>query len=198
MRKITSKEFYALITENPAVFKDWEIPLEITDYISCGRSPITHLSKHLLFSGKNKRGTAADFTNCQALQIATGTFKTFVEFSESGIEKIEDLNITGSDEDDWSANFHNCKFLRTATGNYFGFVNFSNSGIYSIHNLNIENPDYEGEFVMFSDCKNLKTLDGWDLSKPIRIEPEKLAAEKERRALLQFHKETKPQELPFL
>jgi hypothetical protein len=49
------------------------------------------------------------------------------------------------------------------------------------------------------NCPNLENLEGWDLSKEIVIEPEKLAAEKRRRAALKkFHKNTKPKTLPFL
>jgi hypothetical protein len=198
MRKITAKEFYAMILKNPSVFEHWDTPLEITEYVNCENLEITHLSKHLTFSGKNKEGIAADFAFCP-LKIATGTFHGFINFNQAKIETIQNLNVTQSDKNGWSASFIDCKALTTATGNYHGYVMFSYSGIHSIKNLYIENKNEEGSFAEFYECPNLHSLEGWDLSKQIDIEPEKLEAEtKRRKALKMFHKKTKVKELPFL
>jgi hypothetical protein len=123
--KITSSGFLALIDENPSVFEHWETPLEITDYIECKNSPITHLSKHLTFSGKNIVGSTANFWGCKNLKNATGTFNGAVNFADCGIKKIENLHIKETDGDNHAANFRNCKSLQIATGTYPGHINFS-------------------------------------------------------------------------
>jgi hypothetical protein len=197
--KITAAEFHKMINENPAVFKHWETPLEITEYVNCKFSAITHLSPHLTFSGRNSNGASADFSECKHLKIATGTFGCLVAFSGSGIETIEDLHIKNVNTEGWAACFDNCKNLKVATGTYPGCVFFNGSGVNSIEKLHITGQDYNYGHANFKDCLNLQTLEGWDLSKKIKIEPEKLEAEKKRRASLKkFHKETKVEELPFL
>jgi hypothetical protein len=198
MRKITAKEFLAMIERNPSGFEHWNTPLEITEYIDCRESPITHLSPHLTFSGKNGNGDAADFAFCKSLQIATGTFHGFVWFSDSGIQKIENLHVTKNDNSGWASCFENCPDLEVATGTYSGYVSFYESGIYSINKLHIEKPNTAGNFTNVSLCPNLKTLGDWDLSKKIVIEAEKLAALRAQRNLKNFVKENKPKELPFL
>ncbi len=231
-----------IIAENPSVFEHWETPLEITGYVNCQNSPITHLSPHLTFSGKNEDGDTASFLNCPHLKVATGTFHRYVGFQNSGIESIENLTITQPNNAISAARFTNCHNLKVATGNYPGFVSFEKSGIEHIENLTvtkantwgfaaylsdchklkvatgtypgfvcfeksgiqqikeltITNPNRDGDYARFTKCRNLQTLKGWDLSKKIKIEPEKLAAEKERRALQKFQKETGPTSLPFL
>jgi hypothetical protein len=122
----------------------------------------------------------------------------FVDFSDLNLTHLSPLlTFAGKNHKGDSADFSWCKQLTLATGKFKGAVNFSHSGIHSIHNLHIENPNTDGDYADFSNCPNLKTLEGWDLSKQITIEPEKLAAEKERRALQKFHKNN-PQTLPFL
>jgi hypothetical protein len=198
-RKITAEEFYAMIDKHPAVFEHWDTPLEITGYVDCENSEITHLSKYLTFSGRNEWGKCACFDQCKNLKIATGTFHGFVNFALSGIEKIENLHIETPDEHGDAASFGKCHHLQIATGTYPGYVNFSGSGINCIHNLQIHNPNENGEFANLSECKNLHNLEGWFLADPIFIEPEKVEAERKRRAALKkFHKETQPQEIPFL
>jgi hypothetical protein len=273
-----------MIAETPSVFEHWDTPREITEYVCCDFSEITHLSPYLIFSGKDSDGKVADFESCPNLKIATGNFKGRVDFRNSAIEKIENLNvgknkrgdsasfymcplkiatgnfegcvsfkcsgvekienlhagenkygraawfdlceflktatgnfpgavnfmgsniekienlhITGKDYNGFSANFSQCKHLQIATGNFEGSINFWNSGIERIENLNIQNPDKNDKYTDFSECPNLQTLEGWDLSKKIKIEPEKLEAEiKRRSALKTFIKETQPEELPFL
>jgi hypothetical protein len=198
MKKITANEFYAMIDENPSVFEYGDTPLEITEFVHCNNFPITHLSKHLTFSGKDGDGWAADFAFCKNLKNASGTFHSFVRFTNSAIERIETLNILHAKKDGEAVNFDSCQNLEIATGTYPGYASFENSGIHSIHNLHISNPDIDGIYANFENCRNLKNLQGWNLSKEIWIEPEKLAAEKERRALQKFLKETNPKELPFL
>jgi hypothetical protein len=199
MKCITTEEFYAMIAENPSVFEHLETPLKITGYVDCNNCPITHLSKHLIFSGKHKDDWSANFSYCKSLQIATGTFNGFVTFGESGVQKIENLHITKPCNAGWAASFENCKSLQIATGHYPGFVDFEGSGVKSIQNLHIGNTDINGNFVAFYHCSHLHSLEGWDLSKKTLIEPEKLKAEIKRRASLQkFVKETQAKTLPFL
>jgi hypothetical protein len=198
MKKISEKEFKTMIVTNRSIFEHWNTPLEITEFVDCSLSFITHLSKHLIFSGKNRSGDAADFSGCESLQNATGTFHGYVSFCKSSIRKIEELNVIGSDLNGWSANFYSCKNLEIATGNYKNYVTFDDSAIHTIQNLHIQNPDNDGDYSNFSACPNLITLEGWDLSKKIYIEAAKLAAEKERRALQKFIEETQPKPLPFL
>jgi hypothetical protein len=116
MKRITANEFYAMIQKNPSVFEHWDTPLEITEYTDCGASPITHLSKHLLFSGKKESGNAASFRGCPNLKIATGTFHGCVWFSGARIETIENLHVTQKNEEEKAVSFYNCKYLKVATG----------------------------------------------------------------------------------
>jgi hypothetical protein len=198
MKKITAEELYEMIYENPSVFEHWDTPLEISEYVSCRKSPITHLSKYLTFSGKNDNGWCGTFFDCPSLKIATDTFHRYTLFVNSGIQKIENLIITKTDWLNWAANFESCKNLKIATGNYPGFVTFCESGVQSIQNLHIQNPSKGGSYASFLKCPALHTLESWDLSQKIDIEKEKLSKEKERRALLKFRKESQPKELPFL
>jgi hypothetical protein len=195
--KITAAEFKKMITENPSVFEHWDTPLEITEYVNCQGSPITYLSKHLTFSGKSA-GVTADFSDCENLKNATGTFHGKIFFANSGIEKIEDLVVIQENNDTFSASFLNCENLQIATGNYTNNPVFDGSGIQTIKDLHIKNPDRNGYYASFPHCSNLKNLGEWDISKPIDIEPEKLACEKERRALRKHAHKTEPKELPFL
>jgi hypothetical protein len=198
MKKIKADKFLSMIRSNPSVFENWETPLEITTFVSCRNSPITHLSKHLIFSGRDSDGDVANFSECLKLKIATGTFHRFVYFSNSGIQKIENLTITQTDADNHAASFTGCKSLQIATGTYPGYVTFANTGIITTNELHILSPSNSKNYVSFIHCPNLKTLENWDISKQIRIEPEKLAAEKERRAIQKFHEENQIETLPFL
>jgi hypothetical protein len=198
MKQITASEFYGMIEKNPNVFEHWNTPLEIIESINCKKSPITHLSPLLTFSG-NDDGTSALFTDCPNLKIATGTFKNFVSFRSDSLEKIENLQVLHGMGTVKAASFSFCPNLQIATGTYPGYVDFWRSGIHSIQNLHIEKPNFPGYYAQFGDCSNLKTLEGWDLSKQIMIEPEKLEAEIKRRAALKkFIEETQPEKLPFL
>jgi hypothetical protein len=197
--KITAAQFKKMILENPSVFEHWETPLEITEFVDCTDSPITHLSPLLTFAGRDNKGNSASFAKCLNLQIATGTFHGYVEFSHSNIEKIENLTVTETNGNRDSAGFWCCKKLETATGTFKGCASFSGSNIHSIQNLHIENPDKDGIYLLCMECENLHHLEPWDLSKKIDIEPQKIEAEKKRRSSLQkFIKETQPKHLPFL
>jgi hypothetical protein len=203
MEKITAKEFLRMISENPSVFEHWDTPLEITGFVNCKQSSITHLSKHLTFSGKNQEGEAANFAGCQNLKTATGTFHGFVYFANSSVETIENLLVTEADILNLAASFFGCPNLKTASGKYAGWVTFGDSGIHSIRKLNISHTAEDGNYASFENCPNLTDLSNWDLSKKIKIEFGKLADEKIRRkkelsALQKFHKENQIEELPFL
>jgi hypothetical protein len=201
--KITAKEFYAMVLENPSVFEHWETPLEITDAIHLANSPITHLSPQLTFTGKNTDGWSAWFENCKQLKTATGVFKNPPCFYTCHIEKIENLVIQNATKNGLAASFYGCYALKIATGNYPGFVDFKRSGIERIENLHIENPYSDGEYADLRHCKNLHSLAGWNISKPLTIEWEKLEAEKNRiekqkEAIKDWKEKTDPSPLPFL
>jgi hypothetical protein len=199
MKKITAVEFLVMILKNSSVFEHWNTPLEITEHVDCEKYDITHLSSYLTFSGRNDVGETAKFDHCKNLETATGTFHGYVTFAFSGIQKIENLNILQSDIWNMAVSFSSCKALQIATGTYPGFVNFADSSINTIQNLHVKNPDTDGDYASLRKCHKLQTLEGWDLSKQIRIEPEKLASEINRRAALKkFHTETKIEALPFL
>jgi hypothetical protein len=157
---------------------------------------------YLTFSGKNEAGDVAYFTRCPNLKTATGTFHGFVSFSWSDVKKIENLTITKTDNKKGKGNaasFLHCTNLQIATGTYPGFVSFHKSGIHSIQNLHVQNPSNEGSYADCYNCPNLKTLEGWDLTKTILIEEEKLEAEiKRRKTLKTFVQRNQPPELPFL
>jgi hypothetical protein len=199
--QITAGEFAVMIHENPSVFEHWDTPLEILGYVNARDSQITHithLSPHLTFAGTNNEDFAASFRECPNLKIATGTFHGSVDFGFSNIEKIENLTVTQPDKNGWAASFWGCKKLKSITGTYPGFLFLTGSGIESLKSLHIEKHNISGKYLDVSDCPNLKNLSGWDLSKQITIESEKLEAEPKRRAIQKFLNKTQPEELPFL
>jgi len=152
MRQITSAEFKQAIDIDPAWASTITEPIEITDYCNMKGSNISHLSPLLTFRGK------ASFNKCKNLKIATGNYERTVSFSESGIEKIENLNC-GKSNDRSSAYFTQCENLKIATGDYDGSVHFSYSGVEKIEHLNCgENSN--GDSANFSECKNLKIATG--------------------------------------
>jgi hypothetical protein len=199
MKQITAKEFLAMIAENPSIFEYWNSPLEIISYVDCKDSKITHLSKYLTFSGKNDVRSVADFSHCKFLKTATGTFNGFVWFTNSKVQNIKDLHVTERDSGGNSASFALCESLQTASGTYAGLVSFQNSGIQKIKDLHIQRPNQEGLYVYLAGCPNLHNLEGWDLSKNLWCEGEKLEAERKRRKSLKTFIETsQPTTLPFL
>jgi hypothetical protein len=196
--KITAKEFLAMVKENPSIFEHWETPLEITEYVDCSSSIITHLSPHLTFSGKNENENTASFYDCKSLKNATGTFHGYVNFAMSRVEEIKALTITQPNTIGWAANFYGCERLQIATGTYPGCVGFGETNVYTIKNLEVQNPEKDGYFADFRNCPKLHNLEGWNLSKKIQAEPKLLAAEKAKAALKKFVKESQPEKLPFL
>ena len=102
--KITGREFENCINIDPSCCKDLKEPLEITTYVDLADSKITHLSPLVNFSGRDMFKNTASFRNCKNLKVATGTFSGSVDFSNSGIEKIENL-ITDTKA---TASFSNC------------------------------------------------------------------------------------------
>ena len=152
MKKMTGEKFISLIEKDPSWCLCIKEPIEITTFVNLSYGNITHLSPLLTFSGKNEDNWVANFYECENLKVATGTFHGFVHFGYSGIEKIENLNVTETDKVNESTSFSNCQNLKVATGNYKGRVNFSNSGVTTIKNLNIKAPDNYGEKAHFLNC----------------------------------------------
>jgi hypothetical protein len=145
MKKLNAKEFLALITENPSVFKEWTEPTEITEYVDCSKSNITHLSPLLKFNGTNfsnawahteyARFRSANFEKCKFLENASGTFYGGVNFSESGIKTIENLKVTRSCGD-LAAQFTSCKSLESMKNSSFsGEVELDHSSIKTVENV---------------------------------------------------------------
>ena len=154
MKQMTGKEFKDLIKKDPSWCKNLKEPLEITTYVDLKRSKITHLSPLLTFSGVDIQGYAADFAYCKNLEIATGTFHGFVQFSWSHIKEIKEIKVTKSEGMfRYAASFYGCKKLKVATGTYKGFVNFSESKITTIRNLeiNVEGSNKK-EKARFHNC----------------------------------------------
>jgi hypothetical protein len=172
--KITAAEFYTLLDENPSIFKAWKTPLEITEPVYLQYSPITHLSPHLTFSGKDEKDRSATFKDCEALEIATGTFHNAVSFKRSGIKTIETLHILSSDYEGIAAHFLGCKQLQTLQGTYPGAVSASGSGISNIENVHIETPNSHGVYMFLYGCPNITQFGKWK-SQRIAIEKWKLA-----------------------
>jgi len=132
--KMTGDVFKDLIEANPNWCKDLKEKTSITTYADLSNSNITQLSPLLTFTAKKESAT---FCNCKNLKVATGTFKGYVSFGNSGVEKIEDLKVTGSDTYGSAASFVNCKNLKVAAGTFRGGVYFSDSGIEKIGKLKI-------------------------------------------------------------
>jgi len=153
MKKITGEEFERKIIKDPAWCKTIKEPLEVTTSINLSCSKISHLSPLLTFSGKDHVGWVACFAGCKDLKIATGTYKGYVSFEESGIEKIENLTVIETRTSPWGATgFAKCKNLKGATGNFEGFVDFESSGVETIKDLNIETSNRGGEKARFLNC----------------------------------------------
>ena len=149
MRKITTQQFKRAINRNPAWAAKLNAPVEITDFCNMAGSHITHLSPFLRFMGREESGQVACFNNCNHLKVAEGHFAGFVEFNESGIEKIGKIRITGTNTVGHAANFDSCKDLKVAEGTFPGFVNFCDSGMERIGELIITATDNDGEEDFF-------------------------------------------------
>jgi len=158
MLKITSREFKNAIKDDPSWAKNIKEDFEITTYCDMDNSKITHLSPHLHFTGKNSIGAVASFEWCKNLKVAEGNFTGHVNFSSSGVEKInrEGLKITELSKSGKAASFFFCLNLKVATGTFPGFVNFKHSYIEKIDKLDILAPTYSKFKANFEDCKKLK------------------------------------------
>lgn len=146
MRKITAEQFDAFVEADRAWATKLTEPVEITGFCDMTQSNITHLSPLLHFTGRNEWGSTASFFKCKSLKVAEGTFDGWVNFSESGIEKIGNLSITQPCDEGAAASFQQCKSLKIAEGTFPGFVDFGWSGIETIGDLCITKYDNDGEY----------------------------------------------------
>jgi hypothetical protein len=149
MIKMPVKEFKNIILGEP----DWASRLKeatyITEYCDLRGSRITHLSPLLHFQGRNKEGSVACFSSCENLLVAEGNFYGHVEFTNSGVHRIDTQNfrIHCPDEDGYAADFDNCENLKTMEGNFPGFVYFICSNIQTIGDIQITQPNCVGEYL---------------------------------------------------
>ena len=157
--KITARKFKAVIKLDPAWALTLTEPVEITGYCNMSDSKITHLSPLLHFTGGNRGGDTATFARCHHLKVAEGSFDGFVNFSESGVEIIGNLQITVTNNRG-AASFSRCKHLKVAEGTFPGCVCFKESGITRIGALNIAAPSECGFAADFFHCKALKMAEG--------------------------------------
>jgi hypothetical protein len=166
---ITASAFLTEIQKNPAFCKSLDAPLTILDPLYIHNSPITHLSKHLVFK------SLLNIFNCPNLRTATGRFEDGFHFDHCpNLNKIENMESVQLDQELYpTATFSNCPNLKIASGNFYRYVNFTGTGIEKIENLIIQSPNGEGYYACFLECPNLHNLDGWDASKDILIEQEK-------------------------
>jgi hypothetical protein len=184
---MTSKEFLDAITQKPDFCAGITEPLHIQGNVDCEGHSITVLSQHLVFENE------AVFRFCENLKTATGTFLETCSFAVSRVENIESLYVKQT------CSFLNCVFLKKANGTFDNCVDFENSGIEKIENLRVNKPNKHKIFADFTGCEYLQNLENWDLSKKIRIEPEKLEKEIRRReSLRNYQKTSKGGTLPFL
>lgn len=160
MKKINADQFERWVERDPAWAFKLSEPVEISDFCYLCSSPITHLSPFLHFTGTDIQGTAAVFQSCRSLRVAEGTFHGFVDFHNSGIERIGDITVTQPRYEGYAASFTECKALTVAEGTFPGHVDFNNSGIERIGDLVITQTNTDGEAVCFCNCKNLRVAEG--------------------------------------
>lgn len=160
MEKITAKQFKKYVKVDPTWASHLTEDLEITGYCDLYNSKITHLSKHLFFTGGDMESDywCAQFSNCKNLKVATGNFSGAVYFGYSDVEEIQDLKIKSNGGH--AASFEYCDKLKTATGTFDGFVYFGHCGIEKISQLKISKPNVYGQSAAFVGCKKLKTATG--------------------------------------
>ena len=158
--KITSDEFIERTLDDPTWCSKLSEPTEVIEPIVMYEFPITALSPLLTFTGKDRNGDVASFTDCPKLIIAEGIFHGQVDFTSAGIEKIGDLKITQTNKSGQAACFRWCKYLEIAEGNYPGFVDFEGTGIKETKNLSVTGKNVAGYAVTFTDCCNLTKIRG--------------------------------------
>jgi len=152
MKQIIARQFRRVVNSYPAWARHLTESVEITDYCYMAGSGITHLSPFLYFVGLDKSGQTACFTNCYHLKVAEGNFAGYVDFSESGVEKIGDLHITAPDKNGIAALFDDCENLKVAEGTFPGCVSFIESGITRVGELTITQPNTNGIKAYFRGC----------------------------------------------
>ena len=92
MKTISATEFVKRVDWDPSWCLTIKEPTKVEGYLYLKHSNITHLSKHLSFTG------IVDLRYCKNLKLATGTYDELVNFSHSGIITIKDLNINKGNE----------------------------------------------------------------------------------------------------
>jgi len=157
---ITARKFKAAVKLDPAWASKLTGPVEITGYCNMEGSEISFLSPLLHFAGRNAKGDAASFSCCKNLKVAEGNFNGLVNFSDSGVEKIGNLEITAPNNRGAAACFGRCNALKIAEGTFAGSVCFNESGIKMIGELNITEPNKDGFAADFFECKTLKMAEG--------------------------------------
>jgi hypothetical protein len=164
VKQITPTHFKNAIRENPAWATTLRAPVEIVGPCHLHKSPITHLSPLLHFSGLDREGNVAIFHDCVNLKVAEGTFNGGVSFEGSGIERIdaENLIVTKTNNAGWAAGFTGCKKLKVAEGTFPGWVCFAESSVIKINTakLVISQPDHKGYAASFADCERLRIAEG--------------------------------------
>jgi hypothetical protein len=166
MNQISVKQFQEAVKSDPGWAAKLTEPLGVVGYCNMQDSEITHLSPFLHFSSgredpKIEVAGGANFSGCKNLKVAEGRFHESVNFSNSGVEEIGDLEVD-RDEDGWAASFCECFELRTASGTFRGFVSFEASGITKISSsLKVTGRDQrDGDAATFARCKALKVAEG--------------------------------------
>ena len=158
--KMTAAQFENAVNRDPAWAHKLTEPVEITEYCDMSGSEITHLSPMLHFSGNDEEENAANFAECNQLKVAEGVFDGFVDFMESGIEKIGDLVVTKPNENGEAADFTCCYQLQIAGGTYHGSVKFNISGVREIDHLQIIRPNNDGLAASYCLCDKLRIARG--------------------------------------
>ena len=120
MKQMTADEFNEAIRVDPAWASRLTEPVEITNYCILDWLNFTHLSPFLYFSGRDRNARTAYFAGSHRLKIAEGSFAGSVDFSDSRVEKIGKLEITGSDNRGNAATFEGCMYLEVAEGDFLG------------------------------------------------------------------------------
>lgn len=158
MKQITPTHFENAVRENPAWATTLREPVEIVGHCFLYKSPITHLSPLLHFSGRSKRGDVAIFRDCASLKVAEGTFNGGVTFRGSGIVLIDIDNfiITQTNHMGQAALFTGCQSLKVAEGRFPDAVDFRGSAVESIGLLKFPVSDNDCDYAMFENTPILK------------------------------------------
>ena len=149
MDKINAEEFLRLTKNNSSWAAELTKPLEVCGFLRADKSPITHLSPHLHFTGENSSNWSASFENCRLLTKAEGKFSGAVSFIQTGITEIGEIEVEMGKKESrgLSCTFFNCKQLKEARGKYKGRVYFGAAGIRTIGELECKEADFSGCLV---------------------------------------------------